>query len=593
MKLFLKQILVTNLMIVITVAILGFSSYLVIQNNSQSSLEVLETYMYTEYNNGLRDQIRIIVTELDSIQSLLDDGGIDEETARELSADIIRSAKYGPDDIGYFWADDTEGNNVVLLGREDVEGTNRLDLQDVNGTFIIQELIAAAQSGGGFVDYYFPKPGGDEALRKIGYSELYEPYQWVIGTGNYVDDIEAALAAEQATVDENLRRSRFYILGISIILLVIGAAVATFFSITITRPIKTMTGELERLSKLDISPSQRLQSLHKRKDEIGTMASSVSHLNEEFRQIITDIKAFTEEISNYSTEMSSISTQTRESALSVVSAVDEFAKGAQNQAHEATESVHSLSDLNNSITTSNALANEVLEFSDKVSEHQNLGNASVTELVSEFDTTIETIRQLSNDIDNLSTHSQSINDIVTTIEGIAQQTNLLALNASIEAARAGEAGKGFAVVASEIRNLAEQTTLSTQEINNIIQLVTKAVHASKENMNASNTSLNTAGDKMRAVQQTISSSSKLTDESSTKMGQVQHSFDTINEAKETALAAIDAISSVTEQNAATAEEINATMEAQTHIIEELDDISQEVRKNVDILGETVDKFTIA
>lgn len=590
MKLLAKQALVTNLLILLTILILSISSYVIIKDSSENSINELETYMYDNYDLNLKYQVEIIVSELQGVVNQVEAGVLTPDQGKKVAADIVREAKYG--DVGYFWADDLEGNNVVLLGNPDVEGSNRLNLQDVNGLYIIQELIANAKDGGGYLDYYFPKPGETEANRKRGYSQTFEPYGWVIGTGNYVDDIEATILEKRANQDTLLRNSMTLIIIVAVVLLVIGAFVATLFSITITRPIAVMTEQLKLIANLNISPSQKLKQLENRKDEIGTMANSVNHLNEAFRSIISQILDFSKTLKHHANQMSIISAQTTESATNVVTAVDEFANGAQDQAHEASESVDSLESLNELIAMSNELANDVLAFSTKVSEQQGIGNKSVSELVTEFDTTLVAIKKLSENIENLSTHSSSINDIVTTIEGIAGQTNLLALNASIEAARAGEAGKGFAVVASEIRNLAEQTTTSTKEINQIINLVTESVNASKGNMSKSNDSVKVAHTKMLNVKATMEDSSRFIEESTDKMGQVQASYGAINQAKETALHAIQSISAVTEENAATAEEINATMETQKQTIGDLDLISKEVNDNVEVLNEVVSRFII-
>ncbi len=129
--------------------------------------------------------------------------------------------------------------------------------------------------------------------------------------------------------------------------------------------------------------------------------------------------------------MAQISSTTKENSVTVVNAVDEFAQGAQEQAEDAQESVTSLESLNAFIAQSNTLAEEVSELSNKVFSRQEAGNESVRSLVEEFNTTLDVIQKLNDDIENLSEHSKSINDIISVIEGIAGQTNLLALNASI------------------------------------------------------------------------------------------------------------------------------------------------------------------
>lgn len=110
--------------------------------------------------------------------------------AKKLGADILRDLRYGDDNQGYFWADTTDGTNVVLYGKKEVEGKNRIDSY-VGGVYHVREIIKnGSQPGGGFTDYFYSRMGEDKPLAKRGFSLLFEPFGWVIGTGYYVDYLE-------------------------------------------------------------------------------------------------------------------------------------------------------------------------------------------------------------------------------------------------------------------------------------------------------------------------------------------------------------------------------------------------------------------
>ncbi len=586
-----KQILITNLLVFISILVVSGFSYYALNKAGHENISTMETYMRDQYDKMLKDQVDIVTNELDGIVNQIDAGVITEDEGKLIAADIIRNAVYGENNAGYFWADDLEGNNIVLLGG-DSEGTNRLDLQDIDDKYIIQEFISQAKNGGGYVDYKFRRPSGTEPIPKRGYSKLYEPFGWVIGTGNYVDDIDHYIADQRIENEQVITQNMLIIVGVAILMLVLGVVGATLYSISLTRPIRRINDQLKEVSELNFAENANMVQLTKRKDEIGSMAQSVQHLSMELMQVIQEIQRFTRTLNKHVSDMTEISSMTKENSDAVVNAIDEFAQGAQEQAGDAQESVYSLEALNEHIDTSNQLAEEVMAFSEKVKSQQEVGETSVTELVQEFTNTLDVIKKLNSDIDNLNEHSNNINEIIVVIEGIAGQTNLLALNASIEAARAGEAGKGFAVVASEIRSLAEQTTQSTKEINDIIRLVTESVDASKANMDYSNTSIQQAFEKMQDVRETFNETSNLTRQSGAKMKDVKTSFTSINQSKEMALHAIQSISAVTEENAAASEEINASMTTQKEIIGELDAIAKEVSDNTRLLNELMERFKL-
>jgi methyl-accepting chemotaxis protein len=105
------------------------------------------------------------------------------ERAKELGAALLRNLRYGTD--GYFWADTMTGVNVVLYGRTDVEGRNRLEDKDLKGAYYVKEFMVTGKAGGGYVEYWFTKKGETEPQPKRSYVLPFEPFGWVVGTGYY------------------------------------------------------------------------------------------------------------------------------------------------------------------------------------------------------------------------------------------------------------------------------------------------------------------------------------------------------------------------------------------------------------------------
>jgi methyl-accepting chemotaxis protein len=131
----------------------------------------------------IKSEVETAVSMLAAINAKQQRGEITMEKARQLGADLLRELRYGTD--GYFWADTTEGVNVVLYGRKDVEGRNRIKDKDSRGNYYIKELLAKAKEGGGYVDYWFPKKGQTKEQAKRSYVLPFKPFGWVVGSGYY------------------------------------------------------------------------------------------------------------------------------------------------------------------------------------------------------------------------------------------------------------------------------------------------------------------------------------------------------------------------------------------------------------------------
>lgn len=137
----------------------------------------------------IKNEVQTAVSLLQELYNKSERSEITLNEAQKLGADLLRQLRYGDQGEGYFWADTVEGVNVVLYGRQDVEGINRSE-DVVNGVAYVKEIIANGQQpGGGFTDYFYPKMGGTEPLAKRAYSLLFGPFNWVVGTGYYLEDV--------------------------------------------------------------------------------------------------------------------------------------------------------------------------------------------------------------------------------------------------------------------------------------------------------------------------------------------------------------------------------------------------------------------
>lgn len=200
------SIKLNGIIIIFLVAILVLGTLAVtnLRNITNTATETLENQTRQDYDDAIKDQVDNAISMLQVYYNAYEKGTITLDEAKKQGADMLRDLRYGEN--GYFWADDTKGNNIVLLGSE-TEGTNRMNMKDADGYDMIKNIIEVGQQkDGGYCDYVFPKEGETESSPKRSYSKLFEPFGWVIGTGNYVDYIDVTVTNAKSSVDSIMKR---------------------------------------------------------------------------------------------------------------------------------------------------------------------------------------------------------------------------------------------------------------------------------------------------------------------------------------------------------------------------------------------------
>ncbi|MGJ5176727.1 cache domain-containing protein [Bradyrhizobium oligotrophicum] len=434
----------------------------------------LKDQRQSELSHLIQAALSIVRDEYDAVAR----DKVAPEVAQKKAAERIGKLRYGNDD--YFWINDMGPKMVMHPIKPELNGQNLADNKDPTGKRLFMEMVdVVRRQGAGVVDYMWPKPGKDAPQPKMSYVAGFEPWGWIIGTGVYVDDLEAQMWESKRTV----------LIAATLVILIIGS-ITLIIARQMSSALAAMSGALTELGRgnFDIKlPGQT------RSDELGDMARSI----EQFRQK-TEEKA--RQTAMLEDEQRQVAERIKRRALrdmaeaveqATSSAVSDVAEDTGHMANNAKSMTEGALTLERNSSSVAAAAEQALATTQTVARASSQLAASISQISGQVNSSRELTRKAvaaSSDaqatIAKLSEAADRVGAVTSLISEIAGQTNLLALNATIEAARAGEAGRGFAVVASEVKSLAEQTAKATSEIAQQIAEIQDSTRASVTSIGA-------------------------------------------------------------------------------------------------------------
>ncbi|WP_368169493.1 methyl-accepting chemotaxis protein [Aeromonas sp. R4-3] len=403
-------------------------------------LQIYQQGLMGEKSRQTRAQVETAYSLVAGFEARVRKGELDEGRAKAEALAAIKGLRYGEED--YFWINDSHPTMVMHPMKPELDGKDLSGVEDKQGLrlFVAFADLARAQ-GAGEVAYYWPKPGVEEPVRKISYIKRFAPWDWIIGTGVYVDDVEAQY-------QEVLRT----LLGIGLVLAILLFAVVGLIVRSIVVPLSQSVSALGNIARGE-------GDLRFRLPESG---------RDELSQLSVNFNLFAGQMAQLVGRSQQITAQNREQAHQLAQIVDRtgaIVTGQEQDTLRVASAMEQMTVSSREVGQHAAQAAEAADSALNLAQHGRQVVAQTRETISQLaDEMVETVQAVS----QLEQETQQIGSVLDVIRGVAEQTNLLALNAAIEAARAGEQGRGFAVVADEVRTLATRTHSSTDEIRQMI-----------------------------------------------------------------------------------------------------------------------------
>ena len=405
------------------------------------------------------------------------------------------------------------------------------------------------------------------------------------------DDVTicTGISAESARViyEKRLESTAIFMVAIAAVGLIISILIAQ----GIVRSIQSSVTDLNKVAegKLNFAVSEKMVA---RGDEVGNIARSINSLLHEFIDIVHNLHGSSNTLTDFSNNIRENFTAINESISEINNAVEEVATSATTQATATQDVAEQMNEMgvaveksSENIGTLKGITGEMETTNQEVSE-------TLDSLVSISNSTRESIEKVQRQTNDTNQSAMEIQSVVNLISDISSQTNLLSLNASIEAARAGEQGRGFAIVADEVRQLAEQSRQSADQIEGIVRKLIENSNNSVNAMNVVMDDIHIQNDKLNQTKDVFAHLRAEISNVTSAVDGIANEIASIDQAKNKVFDDLGDLAAISEENAASAQETSATMAHLSELVNECNNAVGELGDISDSLEGNVKKFTL-